>query len=1013
MILARSSFARGWMPDVDAVQAPPDALLRADNLVLDELGTLALRPGSTLLGTVGTDVHSLWTGYLGTTRYRMVGSAAAVYANGSSIATSVAGSDDISFGTQLGQIVFARSTTKKKYDGTTVRNWGVTTPAGTPTIAAIASPSLTFATCNNGEVPGFAAIEGTLAQADGQDGTALGSCEITPSATTRRGVIEKVFAAPTDFTAFSGPLVGTDHDLVRFYVYLTEPANLIDLTLMIDVNASSTNRFQDDYYAFTVRNAESIPLTAAEGARPRPTTAPVTGYAVRRAVPLHPFSHTPTPADPVSRLRPDAPVANAGWNLVQIPRGQFERIGATAGKDWSTVTALRVVVTTTTGDASSVVRIDDIRILTGALTGTYQWLVVGVYNSGTYQGRSGSSAISAAITLQIAKGATVTVPADAARDTQINELWLYRSGGVLDQFYRTAVKTGVSGVAAVTIDDVLSDEAALILNLPLQIDNAVPPSNIIGIEGPYYDRLFALTATDLYPSRRLNLDSFAAGQVIRIAGSEETALWLKKTFGGLYIGTTKDIYRLDGDGAELPDDTINFVKTPLNIDHPPVSAAVTQDGNTVIYLASDGWRTVAGAGSLSMVGATSLLYKGYTRHGISPVNVATGRLRAAVAKGQLAVVTPEGASTTSSAVLYRRVPNQGAVWYRHVYPYALRTVYREPDGTLLVGDASGGIYVLDLGTSDNGTAIAVVLWTKVDDGGQPFGRKEPIDLRVNGETGVDTGAVDVHRNGSNTSALTVALTQAAFGVQAFTLEEVAAFRQVQLRVTGSYGAFRFAGFALASGDIPVPFVGELPATHFGDPRLKTFSGFQFRLCTVGVARTLTPIIDGAAQTPLTVTTGVDEPENVTLAFATPVTGTEVVLAADGDVELYSWTPLISVHRPLGVKAWDSGPILFGERDLIWVRQLLVKVNAGADLTMTAYLDGRAFGPFTGIVTPDVDTVVPIDLGRGGAARVGRVVLTSTLPFYPFWIDVVRRVTGRATDKPTMRYPVAFDGGRPA
>jgi hypothetical protein len=52
-----------------------------------------------------------------------------------------------------------------------------------------------------------------------------------------------------------------------------------------------------------------------------------------------------------------------------------------------------------------------------------------------------------------AQGATTTVPADGARDSQANEIWLFRMGGVLDAFYRVAVKTGVSGTGAVTIND--------------------------------------------------------------------------------------------------------------------------------------------------------------------------------------------------------------------------------------------------------------------------------------------------------------------------------------------------------------------------------------------------------------------------------------------------------------------------------------------------------------------------------------------------------------------------------
>src|SRR5262245_34676261 len=124
-VLARTNFGRGWVPDADSVNGPVDGLLRADNLVLDEHGVLALRRGSAVLASLADqDVHSLFTVIASDgTRYRFAGANNAVYANGIAIATGVTGTGDIVFGSHLGQVLFARGTTKKKYDGTTLRNW--------------------------------------------------------------------------------------------------------------------------------------------------------------------------------------------------------------------------------------------------------------------------------------------------------------------------------------------------------------------------------------------------------------------------------------------------------------------------------------------------------------------------------------------------------------------------------------------------------------------------------------------------------------------------------------------------------------------------------------------------------------------------------------------------------------------------------------------------------------------------------------------------------------------------
>lgn len=1104
-ILARRSFARGWSPDVDAVNAPKDALLRADNLTLDEMGIVAGRSGAAFINSAGalpeTDVLSLYTAVLNGTRYRLAGAGNAVYApNGASLGAVFAGAGEIVFGSHRGQILVARSTTKKKYNGATLANWGVSMTGGPPTGAILAADGKTFATCDNGEAPGFVANEGAVAQAQGQDGTANNSVQLTPNATTGRGTMTKTFAAATDFTAYDAGGVGIDQDLLTFYVYITEPTSLRGLTVLIDVNAASANLFQDDYYSFTVRNDEPIPLTLDT-----PSALLADDYTHAR---VDGIQGDQPATSPLSQLRPDAPVANVGWNKVQIPRSAFARSGSTASTGWSTVKAIRFVAEMAGGGAASVIRIDTVRILGGnnrPLTGTYKWIFVYVANANGYLAFSAPSAASSETTLQ-GNGARITAPADASRDSQVNEIWLYRFGGTLDQYYRVSVTTGVAGVGAVALtDDTLADRDALTVNLPLDIDITTPPDSIISLAGPYYGRTFALTATNLYPSRRNNPDGFSAGQVINVCGPDETALWVRKAFGGLFIGTTKDIYALEGDGAEFPDNTMNFTLRGLSIDHPPTTNAMAQEGNLLIYLADDGWRALAGgANSTSLVGNTSLLYRGQTRHGVSPVNLTTGHFSAAIAKGQLVCVTPEGASTTSSSVVYRYVPTRSA-WYRHVYTPAFRCVYREPDGTLLAGDTAGFIWQLDTGTQDNGANIPIVLWTPVDDNDQPYARKDPWDFRTRLDTGGATASLALHLDGASAAAATLTAAKTGEGVAHSILDGVVSvFTQVQIRLTGSFSTFRFYDFGLnyrerpilttfvepkpntpslqrrrfsglqviidtlggnavvtpildgtaqtpitvntseptalsltfdtlvgrdlwatisrsdgfelyqleprITETLPPVFRGLTPRGTFGTPGVKSISGLQLRLCTVAVARAITPIVDGEDQTAVSVTSALDDPTDLTIAFPAAVEGVEVSFRVDGDIELYDWRPLVSAIRPLGVEAWDSGPLDLGTQELVWLREMYLKVRAGAALTVTPWFDGVSFPAV--IATPEtgVDTVVRIPVGRAYVGRQPRLVVTSPSPFHPYWIKVVRRTSGLGTQKPALTIPVAFHGG---
>lgn len=1001
MSVERTSFARGWCPDCDPIGAPADALLRMDNCVLDELGMVTLRQGSAIVYSgLGADVHSLFTRVINGTRHRFAGIDNKVYDNGVALVTGIAGSADVAFGASRGQVLMARSTTKKKFDGTTVRNWGIAQTGAAPTVATVAPDSKQFASGDIAEAPAFTCPEGVgPAYITGQDGTANGAVVLVPDPVTNRGTLQKVYAAETDFTAYSGGTIGTDADLITLYVYIDQPERLLAIDLMIDVNASSTNRFQDDYYAGSFQRGVDADLTPTDPLQgnftargPTRHRLPTQGVVVGRAV---------------SRVRTDKPVANAGWSKLAIRRGQMLRVGSTAGKDWKTVKAIQLVVTVTSPVA---IFFDDIKIVSAGQLGPYKWAYVLAYNSGSYVGLSAPSPLSVETPIQT-QSVTLTAPADAGRDPQVNEIWFYRMGGPLDDFYRVKV-AAVSGTGVITGVDALSDSDALTANIHMESDNTVPPNNILGIVGPYFDRILALTATGIFPSRRLNIDSFATGQVITVGASDETALWIARGLGGIYVGTTRDIYRLEGTGVELPDGSIEFNFQPLNLAHPPVSDAVTKDGNSLYYLSADGWRGVAGAGSALIVGQTSLLYRGYTRHGVGPVNVTGGRFRTTIAKGQLLAITPEGTGIAlSSGVIYRHAPAVNS-WYRHAWDRDWRSLYTEPDGTVLAGDNGGRVWQLDVGTSDNGVSINAAIWTPQYNEGSSFARKDPLDVRLFLDTGGSSAPARFYFDGSATAAKTVTCANVAMGIVAASMDGLSAYRDVQCKFTGDFFALRFGGFALNSTPLPVPFVGTIRSTDASDSRVKTFSGFQIRLCTVGVARSITPLLDGVAQTALSVTTGVNEPRDVTYMFPAPLTGVDFALLVDGDVELYRWTPLVTTMRPLGVLSWDSGPLDLKTNERVWLRRLRVQAVAGGDIVATPYFDGVAWPSVTLPVSVpiNVPTILDVFVGRAYVGQVPRLVLTSDAPFYPYWVECVRRSTGAVTDKTAVRIPAQVGVG---
>lgn len=791
--LERKDYSRGWVPDADAINASKDCLLRADNLVQDEQGIWSLRKGSAILYTLAgaPDVHSLFSTVLNGTRYRLAGGGNDVFSNGASLGLTVAGSGDIAFGSNAGQILMARSTSKKKFNGTTVRNWGIAKPANKPTIAGIAPDYKVYATCDTGESPGFLATSGSIVQADGHDGTSGSAVEITPDPDTAGAVATKTFATDQDFTVYVGGETGIDEDLIDFYVYITDPYKIRSMNLAIDVNGGT---FVDDYFVYEYINETTQYVT------PDPIALPVGGDNSN-----NPPNHSDYLNQQGQAVSVYANVFQAGWNHFTIARGNFTRVGITTAKGWNTVRAIRLSYVADEPGPAAVVRLDNIQVIGGnlrPLTGKYRYYAVPVYNSGEYLGKGITSDASDEIELK-AQAAAVSLDTGTL-DTQVNEVWIFRSGGNLDQPYRVYVYTHTAPVTGtIAIDDTMSDNDAMILNIPLEIDCANPPDDIIGIVGPYYFRTLCLTKTQVCPSRRNNPDSFALGQAIKVADQTETPFWIKAALGGVYVGTSKDIYRLDGDGAEMPDGTINFSLKNVNVGNPPISEAVAQEGNALVYLASDGWRAFTGASSEPIAGDTSTLWLGtsWSRHGVDYINIATGRFRATIAKSVLIGLTPEAGDTTSTVRLYK-YKFQSQRWYRHTYLISWRSITSERDGTVIAGDNAGHVWQLETGNQDNLVDIPVVLWTPYDNDGAPHNLKNAGDLVVSIDPYLGTPAIAIWLDELAAASKTVTLTGAGSSVYASKVDDLPAFRQAQLRVTGNFSTFKWRGFALRYFPLP-------------------------------------------------------------------------------------------------------------------------------------------------------------------------------------------------------------------
>ncbi len=1136
----RNNFSGGWQPDSDAINCPDNAVLRMDNLVLDEEGILALRTGSTATpsGDLGDNVHSLFTTELSGTRYRMFGVDSKVWSAkdtgaAAEIATSLDGANiDMNFGSHMGRIFFARSTVKKKYDGGAVWNWGISAPTLAITAATTAAPiQITTATHNlaTGDRVEIAGVEGntkangfwiithvdatnftldgstgvgtyvantgtvtkgcsaavlaadsktfagwdageastiTLTEQEGTDGAtastsapdnfeadeagnANSAIRIVAKKATGRAIVTRTLSSPANFERYDANQAATDDDVLEFYVNIPSPNLVKSISVQVDVDSGE---FDTDYYEHVFKADETISYVQQTAEQ---WSSNINNAYSNNVVPAgqHQWimdqvqSQHGIPSgggQSVTSLIPI--VSKPGWNQFKVRRGNMNRVGGTSGKDWSTVKAVRHTIECTDGaDADTTFDINNTKIVGGKerpLTGTYRYRYVLVNNTGEYQAKSASSAASPPIILE-AQGTTVTIKADTSstdRDVQADEVWLYRMGGYLDQYYRCAVVSGgiaitdvtnadpavitaaahglalndavrISGVlgetavngsfyvggttgggsptftantftihtatpqttdnavstaggatytsgtgrvhtlgkAAIAIQDVKSDLEIIIDNFPLEFDSVPPPDDIIDIEGPYYDRLFVLTSKYLHPSKPLNPDSFAPGEVIRVSSDEEEALWVTKALGGLYIGTTRDIYRLDGTGALIQDSSgvviPDFKKRPLNIGNPPISKAVAQEGNVMVYLASDGWREFNGTNSRPVgAGKVDLLYRGHTRHGVDPVNISDtdARFRAAIAKGLLVCLTPEGNSDGSSNVLHKYDIERGR-WYRHVYTGQFQSIYREPDGTILGGNVTSGdgeVWVLEAGgtTQDAGEDMpGVVLHTKSDDLGTSNQRKDPNYLRTEIET-TGTATVNTHLDeGSSAGALSLSSSTSGASIRS-NINSYATFTRAQLKVTGTFTKFKLREYELVARTRPPlkTFFEEAPLEI--SPVRRRFAGLTMSIDTLNQDATVTPVLDGVDQATFTVNT--NDAKDVRLSFD-EVVGRDLwakILSTTG-FELFGVAPISIETLPQQFKG-QTPHSNFGKLDPKNFTAIKFKVcTLGSSVTVTPILDG--------------------------------------------------------------------------
>lgn len=466
-----------WYPDADATNAPAGALLRAQNIIPDEVGGMTLRAGKkTLYSDVGaTRIHSLHTPTLQSSTFRLAGGDNKVFLDGQALDVTFDGKGDISFGDDAYQCFMARGTTNRKFDGQGTNRWGINAPLRRPTLSAVDALTAEVSSFDTAEKPELEVNEGTSNFVNNWEDKADRALELIPDPKTGRASVSKIYTAPQDFINIGGG-IGGDTDLFDSRVWLEEPRKVDKVSFMFGLTPGP-DPFADDYYhfEFLIKNDGKVKLkdedTSALSAYRASTDRLLAALTPQEITTVH----SPEDAGAIVRRltslvgqasfeRPDSQQNSPAWGHFTVTRSQFKRVGKGSARDWRTVRGFKVVYTVIPGSDDSLYLDDAVwvgggaRSLTGAFRIGYRFARQFKDSNGNeiYTELSPMSPLSEEITLA-QQTMSITIPSYALqnKDKQVNQTWVYIYGGWLDTFYRVAV-TGAVVNAGMTIDELTS-----------------------------------------------------------------------------------------------------------------------------------------------------------------------------------------------------------------------------------------------------------------------------------------------------------------------------------------------------------------------------------------------------------------------------------------------------------------------------------------------------------------------------------------------------------------------------
>ena len=906
MNLTRTAWNLGWTPCADNVNGDPAGLVRADNLTLDQRGVISLIRGLQQIGSDFPDyVDRIYSKNISGTEklWLSCGPIGQYILRGVTSFTEFAeGTNRTTFGDALGNVlILAGRLRLKDPDGVSLPlPLGLVT-AGTPTVSGTSQTTKLI----SGVVT---ALQGTSIGAD------TNSIYIQADQTASQAVALITLSSVTNTLDLGdGPAGNPANDIIQFNVTPDDSTTVVGMSVDFILGASQGGNN----------------LTA-------------------------PFNYFTYQVDVTTLL--------AGYNqqsTLTPKRSDFTRIG-TYPLGWDDVIGVRFTYKTTAFNSCDWGLVTFVGGQLGQINGSYTYIQVGVNDNGIYQALSPCSTASTSVT--VINGA-VTIMPGSVDVQQANQVWYYRLGGTLDQYYR--VGTGAVGVA---FTDTLNDDDVLTLDIPLNPylvsiqpldDGNGIIDDIIGCAGLMYGRMLYMTYNLVYLSDFLDPDVIDGRYTLKASGDpSEINLWIKPLTNNVYLlGTNKNIYEITGTLTALPDGTIDAAINPIGEQYPPITEDVAAGEATVFYIGADGIRETQGSNSTQLSAALRLLFEGSNQWGIAPVVINPyADYAMAAGHGRFYISVP-----TTDGKIYLFIWDGINLYWRLCYTDPV-SVYITVSGRVLLGynlsannTLSGGLFQLDVGNGiQDSTGALLEGWpftfqTIFDANGQPRNRKDTFTLKIIANTG---GAqVDAYLAKDGGSFVSVGnLTSTTLETFYFDINsETLGFRYaIQLLDHALVTQFDLYEITIEYDPRPEQNVYyRIQPNNLGSETRKRVVNFAFVIDTLSNSCQFQPIIDGiSAGSPITFSTTVKQ--TVVYYFTSETIGTDFSgIITGGPFEFYGLNleEIISEKMPVPCEFLVIPPNNYGTPNRKRHSSYKFQINTrGASVTFTPIIDGVSYTP---------------------------------------------------------------------